>query len=179
MNHQLFELMQASRVSHEVALVNSCNEKSKTFGLALTEEQARELVASHHTSLARHQRVEFGYSILKPLIFTFCDSPYVDRDDYLDTLKRLQDIFYEYKSECGEELTDAELPTFMREQFDQTCHGDMDYLETTCLERFARKIRNGYRGFHDTEGHGEYEDIDEDGHWDKAAYYEALARLFE
>lgn len=179
MEHRLFELMQATRQTQELAVVSSCNEKSEAFGLALTEEQARELVVSHHASLASHRRVEFGYSILKPLIFTFCDSPYVDRDNYLDTLKRLQDIFYEYKSECGEELTDEELLNFMREQFDQTCHGNMDYLETTCLERFARKIRSGYKGFHDTEGYGEYEDIDEDGHWDKAAYYDALARLFE
>ncbi len=175
----MFELMQATREAHELTAVNSCNTQTEQFGLSLTKEQARELVVSHHASLASHQRVEFGYSILKPLIFAFCDSPYINRDSYLDTLKRLQDIFYEFKSECGESLTDEELLNFMREQFDQTCHGNMEYLETTCLERFARKIRGGYTGFHDTEGYGEYEDIDEDGHWDKQMYYDELARQFE
>ena len=37
-----------------------------------------------------------------------------------------------------DELTDDELLTFMKEQFDTVCFGDTDYLGDTCLEIFSQ-----------------------------------------
>ena len=62
----------------------------------------------------------------------------------MDTLARLQEIFYLYKNESMDELTDGELLEIMKENFEQICYGDLEYLETTCLERFAAAVRAGY-----------------------------------
>ncbi len=43
-----------------------------------------------------------------------------------------------------DELTDGELLEIMKENFEQICYGDLEYLETTCLERFAAAVRAGY-----------------------------------
>ena len=72
---------------------------------------------------------------------------YITQDSYVETLCRLQEIFYLFKNESMDLLTDDELLDFMREQFEQTCFGDLDYLESTCLESFAREVRADYRTY--------------------------------
>ena len=91
--------------------------------------------------------VEFGKGVLEKLIYAFCDSSYIYQENYVDTLSRLQDIFYLYKNESMDELTDDELIEYMRKTFDETCHGSLDYLEETCLEEFARNIRRSTHKF--------------------------------
>lgn len=77
----------------------------------------------------------------------------------------------------NDEITDDELLHFMKEQFDNVCFGDLEYLEGTCLSIFAQAIRAGYRGFRKTEGRQEYEQFDEVQRWDYELYLEALKNL--
>ena len=42
-----------------------------------------------------------------------------------------------------DEITDAELLEFMKEQFETVCFGDLDYLEGTCLDIFHRPFGQG------------------------------------
>lgn len=98
--------------------------------------------------------------------------------NYADTLKELQDIFYLFKNESKDKLTDDELFTFMREQFDDVCAGDTTYLADTCLERFAQAIRAGYTGYIETQGYNEYEQFSEEQRWDRELYMQVLKELF-
>ena len=122
--------------------------------------------------------MEFGQGILPKIIDTFCDSAYITQDSYCDTLIRLQEIFFLYKNEMLDEITDDELLEFMREQFDGVCCGDLDYLEGTCLDLFAQAIRAGYSGYEATGGRGEFEKFDLVKRWDKELYLAALMDLF-
>lgn len=90
----------------------------------------------------------------------------------------LQEIFYEFKNESEDNLTDDELLSFMKEQFEDVCSGDVDYLEGTCLEIFTKAIRAGYEGYKKTGGYGEYGQFDEVPRWDKEMYFEVLKELF-
>lgn len=90
---------------------------------------------------------------------------------------RLQEIFYLYKNETLDELTDDELLEFMREQFDAVCFGDLDYLEGTCLDIFSQAVRTGYRGFRESGGRGEFEKFDIVRRWDKELFLQALNDL--
>ena len=87
--------------------------------------------------------MEFGGGVFQKLIYAFCDSVYIRQDNYADTLASLQDIFYLYKNESMDILTDDELIELMREAFDGECEGSLEYLEETCLEQIARAIRGG------------------------------------
>lgn len=49
-----------------------------------------------------------------------------------------------------------ELLHLMKEQFENICFGDLDYLESTCLANFAEAIRAGYEGYKSSDGYGEY-----------------------
>lgn len=123
------------------------NDYTKKFGLSLTEQDAELLVQERKENLKAQERIEFGKGIMEKLIFAFCDSAYIYQDNYVDTLERLQEIFYLYKNEALDEVTDDELLTFMKDKFENEAQGSLDYLEDTALDEFARQIRNGSRSF--------------------------------
>lgn len=146
--------------------------------LVLTEQEAELLVSERIQTLRAERRVEFGPGILPRVIEEFCDSDFIDQNNYVDTLIRLQEIFYLYKNEMHDEISDEELLHFMKEQFEEVCFGDLGYLEGTCLRIFAEAVRAGYRGYQSSEGYGEYGAFDEVKRWDRELYLEALHDLF-
>lgn len=161
----------------QAAQVLETNQYTQKYGLVLSEEDAQIIVEERKNTLKTEKRVEFGQSILPQLIYEFCDSYYISQESYKETIIRLQDIFYLYKNEMMDELTDNELIHFMKEQFETVCHGDLDYLEGTCLDIFSQAVRSGYRGYRKTEGRGEYGQFDEVKRWDPELYMEALKKL--
>lgn len=162
---------------NQIQAVVRMNQRSEKFGFALTEEEARQLVSLRRDNLKEQQRVEFGEGILPKVIDTFCDSPYIDQNNYVQIIARLQEIFYLYKNEMMDEITDDELLEFMKEQFDTVCFGDLDYLEETCLDIFAQAIRAGYRGYQETGGRGEFRKMDIVRRWDREVFLQVLSDL--
>lgn len=178
MQKNWYELMEAGQKKRELERVLACNEKTQAFGLTVTAEEAEKLMVCRHDALMNQRRVEFGRGILPELIEVFCDSPYLQQDSFADTVAQLQDVFYLYKNEAGDHLTDEELLTFMKEQFDGVCGGSVEYLEETCLERFARAVRAGYQDYVAGGAAGEYENFSEEMHWDRDLFLEVLCEQF-
>ena len=143
----------------------------------LTEKEARELMVCRDESLKKYRRVEFGAGILDELIFEFCDSSYLNGDNYVSTLEKLQDTFYLFKNETQDCMTDEEILHFMKEQFETVCAGDADHLADTCLERLSRSVRVGNRSYESNDGRGIYGDVDEEKRWDPDLYYQVLKEL--
>jgi len=128
-------------------IIKRTNEYTNQFGLFLTDKDIAELLVRRRECLSEQQRVEFGTGILDKLIFAFCDSDYLYQDNYLESISGLQKIFYLYKNESMDELTDEELISVMRNAFDGVCQGSLEYLEETFLDEFARSIRSSTRKF--------------------------------
>ena len=161
----------------QLGKVMETNQKTAPYGLFLSEQDAELLIEEHHHALQEQKRVEFGGGITPKIIYEFCDSNYIDQNNYVDTIIKLQEIFYLYKNEMQDEITDDELLHFMKEQFEKVCFGDLEYLEGTCLNIFAQAIRAGYRGYKSSEGRGEYFQFDEVLRWDYELYQETLREL--
>lgn len=123
------------------------NQQTEKFNLTLSSEDALTLMEKRREILKEQQRIEFKESILPKLIFTFCDSPYIYQENYTDTIARLQEIFYLYKNEAMDELSDDELLEYMKQAFDGICKGSLEYLEETALDSFARTIRREGKSF--------------------------------
>ncbi len=162
---------------HQLAAVMEMNTVSERYGLMLTEEEARLVVEERVRTLQETRRVEFGPGIISKIISEFCDSEYIHQDNYTEMLIRLQDIFYLYKNEMMDEISDEELLHFMKEQFETICYGDLEYLEGTVLSNFAQAIRAGYEGYKASDGYGEYTQFDEVKRWDYEVYMETLRDL--
>ncbi|MCI8300825.1 MAG: hypothetical protein HFI69_10855 [Lachnospiraceae bacterium] len=161
----------------QITQVLQTNQYTEQFQLVLSKEDAAVLAESRMDVLNKEQRIEFGQGILPGIIYAFCDSSYIMQDNYREALIRLQEIFYLYKNEMLDEITDDELLEFMREQFEDVCYGDFDYLEGTCLDIFAQAIRAGYAGYKESAGKGEFEKFDIVKRWDKELYLETLKEL--
>ena len=127
---------------NQAKLLRKTNEYTNQYGLCLTDDDIQELLIGRRKCLSEQQRVEFGEGVLHKLIFAFCDSDFIDRENYVETIARLQDIFYLYKNESMDKLTDDELIDIMRNAFDKECQGSLEYLEETFLESYARNIRS-------------------------------------
>lgn len=128
---------------YQVSRILKTNDESKEYGLSLTEDEATGLVMAKRDTLKMERRVEFGEGIMPKLINTFADSSFINQEDFAETLARLQDIFYLYKNESMDMITDDELLGFMKNAFENESGGDLEYLEGTALESFARNIRSG------------------------------------
>ena len=72
----------------------------------------------------------------------------------------MQEFFFTYREELRGYVTDDELLNFMHEQFNEGCAGDFDLLEGR-LQDLAQAIRNGYTGYHNNEGKGIWEEVEE------------------
>ena len=122
-----------------------CNEETEAYGLVLTQEQALELVETRSIALKDTGRIEFGEGVIGKLIRAFSDSPYLTPRNYASTLHSLVEIFYAYKNETLDRLSDDELIGFLRSGFDMPCQGSIELLAGTVLDWFARAVRNGRR----------------------------------
>lgn len=134
----------------QIQKVMESNQYTEQYGLTLSEQDAEILAQERKSTLIEQKRVEFGESILPRIIYEFCDSAFINQSNYVESLTRLQEIFFLYKNEMLDEISDEELLNFMKEQFETVCFGDFDYLEGTCLDIFAQAVRAGYRGYQQT-----------------------------
>ena len=117
------------------------NELSARFGLALGPAQIARIVDRRFQALKETGRVEFGRSVVRDLIEAFCDSPYIGREDYEETVGELIDSFYYFRGECDGLIPDDELIDCMRRHFDEVCQGSLEMLSGTTLPELVRGAR--------------------------------------
>lgn len=128
-----------------VGEIIKCNDYTVRYGLILTHEQALELVETRSRALSENGRIEFGGGVIDKIIKEFCDSPYISMHNYTPTIHELLEIFYYYKNETLDLVSDEDLIRYMKTAFDGICQGSLDLLSGRELDRFARYLRSGYR----------------------------------
>lgn len=140
-----------------------CNDFTQRFGLVLTQAQAIELVETRTFALRDNGRIEFGGGVIDKIIKAFCDSPYISMPGYAETLHALIEMFYYYKNETMDLISDDDLIKFMKSSFDGVCQGSLDLLSGRELSRLAKNLRFGLpadyfeNSFSEDEEEGEYE----------------------
>lgn len=120
----------------------ACNADSARYGLTLSFQQAAQLAVAQSAALRSTMRIEWGGGVLPPLIRRFRISPYLHPGNYTAVLEELMQLFYHYKSESLECLSDDALLDFMQRQFDGPCRGSLELLAAQ-LDRVAASIRAG------------------------------------
>lgn len=118
--------------------LRKCNKYTEKFGLALTEEQILSLVEKRFQSLSFAGRVEFGEGVISKLITAFCDSPYLNNDNYEEVIADLQDTFYSFKNASNELVPDDDLISRMKICFDTVCRGSIELLNDLTLDELLQ-----------------------------------------
>ena len=133
----------------------SCNEVTSEYELKLTKEDVKELIKTRNIALKKTGRIEFNGEIIDKIILKFCKSPFISQYNYNDTINELVEIFYNYKNEMLDYLSDDELIEIMQEFFDGYCQGSLELLEGKILYRISDNIRNGVRDYKNIDGEKE------------------------
>ena len=121
--------------------LRECNAYSGRFGLTLCENEIAELAEGRAEALRASGRIEFGGGILPKLIRAFCDSPFIERENYAAVLYELQEMFYYFKTESKDKLSDDELIEFMVKTFNGRAQGSTEYMSGTSLEALIRSAK--------------------------------------
>lgn len=127
--------------------IMACNEYTKKYGLTLTSKDVEQILTRREHALQSYGRIEIGGGMLTKLIEVFCDSPYLSAQNYESTLEELTEIFYYFKNEALDSLSDDELLKIMREYFDGYCGGSLELLGQSALEQMTRQIRYGEENY--------------------------------
>ena len=131
------------RKQNEIANIKKCNEYTSEYGLILSDNQISNLLEIRKETLKETGRIEFREGIIDKLIKEFCDSPYINQENYAQTLYELIEMFYEYKNETMDLITDDELIEFMKKSFDGVAQGDLEYLSGTVMYRMRENLLRG------------------------------------
>ena len=110
-------------------------------GLKLTEAQSIMLADANRLSLQAAGRIEFGMSAVERLNEAFCDSPYLTAETYADTLAELTALFYGFKNDARDAVSDEQLVGWMKRMFDGPCAGSAELLADAFAEKLAEARR--------------------------------------
>lgn len=116
------------------------NENIKDLELRLTRYQIKNILNTRDKTLQNYGRVELGIQVTKIIIDCFMDSNFITKENYIDTLNELHEIFYYLKNETEEGIGDYNLINLMKEYFENYCEGSLELLKSK-LESFAREFR--------------------------------------
>lgn len=126
-----YELMWEEKVTE----ILKCNDVSSRYGITLNESDAKELIVVRQETMRDVGLIEFRSSIVEEVILAFCNSQFITKYDYLDILSQLVEIFYYYRSEVDELLSDEDIIKYLRLSFEGPCQGSLDYLSDHQLSK--------------------------------------------
>ncbi|EJO5348694.1 hypothetical protein NRP93_002826 [Clostridium botulinum] len=124
-----------------------CNEVTREYGLKFLDKDVKEIINTRNIALQKSGRIEFNGQIINKIIISFCDSPYISQYNYSDTINELVEIFYNYKNETLDYISDDELIEIMKENFNSYCQGSLEILEGKVLYKISENIRYGVRDY--------------------------------
>lgn len=146
MEDSLFPALRQAQKAAMAETLRKTNSLTERYGLSLSEAQIVALTDARMTSLLDTGRVETGEGILPKLIYAFCDSPFLFRDEYCQTLAALQDLFYTFRNELEDALSDDELIQAMQRLYNGPGQGSLEYLENATVSDLYRAWQGDEEG---------------------------------
>lgn len=116
------------------------NEITKDKGLYLSEKDVEDLIVNKAIILKENGRVEVGGTTIRNIIELFYDSSFIDKDNYLESIEELTNIFYKYQQEFYGVLSDEEILIYLKEEFDNIVMGSFTLLESDSLEKLKENV---------------------------------------
>lgn len=117
------------------------NSESEQYGLSLSQDDIEEIIKSRNHTLQSYGRIDLNINATKQLIENLYISQYTDKDDYVELINDLQDIFYYLKNETLDEISDIEILEIIDEFYNE-CSGRIDNVQNK-VEKFAQDYKWG------------------------------------
>lgn len=127
-------------LNKEILEIIELNKITDEYNLVLSKKQIVDLINNKNNTLKEIGRIEFNNEIIKKIIYNFYDSPYIDKEEYLNILKELINIFYIYRDNFDFILSDDQIIKYMRIKFNNYCNGSLDLLLYNELEYLKNNL---------------------------------------
>lgn len=123
-----------------IAELLETNEEIKKYGLELTKEDIKQIIDTRNKVLKGYGRIELSFQVTKKLIENFSSSSFINKKNFPYTINELQEAFYYLKNETEDKIGDDNLIILMKNLFENSCEGSIQFLYGT-LEEFSRNYR--------------------------------------
>ncbi len=137
---ELFHSKNALFIQTQASALLESNTGSQKYGLSLKPEGALTLITERNRVLKNVGRIELEANSTLKIIQQFCDSSYIQQDDYVAILVELQEIFKEKKNETEDSIADDELLVLLKDYYNK-CDGDLELLKGKYLDELIRTTR--------------------------------------
>ena len=119
---------------------------TERYGLILTKDDVQKIIKNKKEILNDMKRIEIRDVIIQKIILNFYDSSYIDKYNYADTVSEIIRVFYIYREEFENILTDDEIIKHMKDGFEGICAGSVLLLETNYLSKLKENITGDFCG---------------------------------
>ncbi|MCR1955366.1 DUF6323 family protein [Clostridioides mangenotii] len=120
------------------------NENSFEYGLKLSKEDVEIIVEWRETSLKHMGRIDLGIDVTKKIVEFIYKSQYTNREDYLEAVVDLQDIFYYLKNETLELISDDDAIELISDMYETFC-GEIKNIQAE-VEDYSKKFKFNLEG---------------------------------
>lgn len=107
--------------------------------IIITKENAITLINNKNTFLKEIGRIDLTNTIIENIIITFIDSPYIEKDNYLNILISLIETFITYEHIFSKKLSSEEILNYLKDEFAKN-EGCIDLLNNDSLEKLCDKL---------------------------------------
>ena len=104
------------------------NEHTVTHGIILSESDCTEIAQCRGDLLVENERIEVGSGAVRRIIEEFCDSGYINQQNFKDTVQGLLECFYAIKTETEDKVDDETVLEFLKYVFENDAGGDVSRI---------------------------------------------------
>lgn len=119
---------------------------TERYGLILTKDDVQKIIKNKKEILNDMKRIEIRDVIIQKIILNFYDSSYIDKYNYVSIISEIIRVFYIYREEFENILTDDEIIKHMKDGFEGMCAGSVLLLETNYLSKLKENITGDLYG---------------------------------
>lgn len=120
------------------------NENSFEYGLKLSNEDVEIIVEWREISLKHMGRIDLGIDVTKKIVEFIYKSQYTNREDYLEAVVDIQDIFYYLKNETLELISDDDAIELISNVYERFC-GEIKNIQAE-VEDYSKKFKFNLEG---------------------------------
>lgn len=119
--------------ANESTMLKAVEGAELKYGLTITAEDVHQLVLAKKDILVDEERIELDEAALPDLLERCAASSYVNQENLVEIVAKMQEAFYRLRNEWGNLLSDDSLKTIMMIGFEKVCGGDVEAMETTFM----------------------------------------------
>ena len=117
------------------------NDESINYGLVLTQKDINDIMKNINETLKKIGRIETSADALEKVISIVYSSPYTDKENYVENINDMQELFYYFKSQVLDLLSDDEVIEILDKAYDEKC-GEILQIQGV-VEEYTKEFKLG------------------------------------